>query len=486
MSLLVGFISKIGLSALLLIGNSFVNPTIVYFNHSGLDITIGDTVDYFYDVEYNEWYPAVNSSADIAGTTRTDTNIMVGNGTKLYYGWLEYSRQSVQRGSNLISYDPNVICTYDTIYFYGVSSFTLSAFNSNDISLANGSQPTFNVEFTGGNISPMTDLTNIQSTLSSMYSSLKTIEEYEDSNMTYLSRISSSASQIYDSSLRLETKLGNIETTLTSMSQQLFEIYRETVLLYAETGKISSLLNEFKNYNIPFYSYLAYRSLTSNTQIYNNNFLPYSRYNLFYDRPSLIFTSSEKNYAFVNESNNEPYIFAFFAYQNLRDSINVYPYSYSTDLPVSSTLYNNMGYYGRVWTPSSRTWLYFHPLTIDDSSIIVPLYLGRLSGLPDEIADILGIDKNASLSDEMNSVDQSLNDASDLESQYFNSVDSQFNNSLNNVTPSSDLISNSNFLNSANWVKIQFDRLTNQNAFGSLLGFSLLLGLALAIIGRVL
>lgn len=72
----------------------------------------------------------------------------------------------------------------------------------------------------------------------------------------------------------------------------------------------------------------------------------------------------------------------------------------------------------------------------------------------------------------------------------YNEIESGFNNDLNESLEDiqfDDVPSawGSNFLTSAQWVSEQYNRMTASTPFGSLIGFSLLLGLALLIIGRV-
>lgn len=82
---------------------------------------------------------------------------------------------------------------------------------------------------------------------------------------------------------------------------------------------------------------------------------------------------------------------------------------------------------------------------------------------------------------------QSLTDVSDD----IHDMESTFNNDLNNnlqaidttITPGTF---GSSFLASSSWVKTQFDQLTSNTPFGSVLSFSLILGLGLLIVGRAL
>lgn len=67
-----------------------------------------------------------------------------------------------------------------------------------------------------------------------------------------------------------------------------------------------------------------------------------------------------------------------------------------------------------------------------------------------------------------------------------NQQNTNMNNALQSINTNFDIGTiGSSFLTSAAWVKTQFDNLTNTTPFGSVLSFSLLLGLALLIIGKV-
>lgn len=76
------------------------------------------------------------------------------------------------------------------------------------------------------------------------------------------------------------------------------------------------------------------------------------------------------------------------------------------------------------------------------------------------------------------------------ESDEYNQLESGFNNDMNSALDDIDTQFNpssfgSKFQASAIWVSDQFNELTSDSPFGSFLGFSLLLGLSLLIIGRV-
>lgn len=71
------------------------------------------------------------------------------------------------------------------------------------------------------------------------------------------------------------------------------------------------------------------------------------------------------------------------------------------------------------------------------------------------------------------------NDLITIEDTFNNSM----NNALQNVSPTFNM--GQSFLNSANWVSTQFNRIVNNTPFASLITFGLTLGLGLLIIGKV-
>lgn len=88
----------------------------------------------------------------------------------------------------------------------------------------------------------------------------------------------------------------------------------------------------------------------------------------------------------------------------------------------------------------------------------------------------------ADLQDEQSEFDSS---ASDLY-QYENDFNESLNESLDDINVNFDIGNTfgSKFLTSASWVRQQFDALTSTSPFGSVLSFSLVLGIALLVIGK--
>lgn len=78
-------------------------------------------------------------------------------------------------------------------------------------------------------------------------------------------------------------------------------------------------------------------------------------------------------------------------------------------------------------------------------------------------------------------LDNTINNMDQLENNYKYDL----NNNLNNINPTEFNISGiSQLSNAANFVRVQFDNLTKNNPFGTILGFSLFFGLSLLILGK--
>ena len=143
-----------------------------------------------------------------------------------------------------------------------------------------------------------------------------------------------------------------------------------------------------------------------------------------------------------------------------------------------------------------------NPWTYTD--FLYPLYVGKKSQMSDELYRfIYGEDRTLNeltsfhhdmvsgnqyshaAANGMNQVEQDFVDKTDelidFEGDTFNSMDS----AIDGVQLNNNLISGSGFLNAANWVRVQFDNLISYSPLSSILVFSLSLGFALLIIGKV-
>lgn len=105
-------------------------------------------------------------------------------------------------------------------------------------------------------------------------------------------------------------------------------------------------------------------------------------------------------------------------------------------------------------------------------------------------ADTIIIEGDSDSQSSVSDFESQLSDFNDTTSEYQsmeNDFNSDFESSMNDIDIGSNGLNamGSNFQNSAVWVATQFNKFTNNTPFGSVLGFSLVLGLSLLIIGRV-
>lgn len=132
--------------------------------------------------------------------------------------------------------------------------------------------------------------------------------------------------------------------------------------------------------------------------------------------------------------------------------------------------------------------------TVEDS-LIMPIYCmrnGEMGLETQDFCDLFGLPYGGLSNDQQDSVDNLEDSTQDMNDQFDDmfSYEDDFNNNMNDALDDINVNFNigntfgSKFLASATWVRQQFDRLTNNTPFGSILSFSLLLGLALLIIGK--
>lgn len=86
-------------------------------------------------------------------------------------------------------------------------------------------------------------------------------------------------------------------------------------------------------------------------------------------------------------------------------------------------------------------------------------------------------------SDNLDNIDTQFQNESNSLISIEDSFNNSMNNALQNVSPTFNM--GQSFLNSANWVSSQFNRIVNNTPFASLITFGLTLGLGLLIIGKV-
>lgn len=115
----------------------------------------------------------------------------------------------------------------------------------------------------------------------------------------------------------------------------------------------------------------------------------------------------------------------------------------------------------------------------------MPIYFNNINDkhISTEFAELFGLmgyqESSSNLDNTTSQFTSDSNDLITIEDTFNNSM----NNALQNVSPTFNM--GQSFLNSANWVSTQFNRIVNNTPFASLITFGLTLGLGLLIIGKV-
>lgn len=165
---------------------------------------------------------------------------------------------------------------------------------------------------------------------------------------------------------------------------------------------------------------------------------------------------------------------------------------YTEDLPYANDSYIHLKFYPE----NFNTYNTFLP--------IIPLFVGNYSRIPDDLYRFAyggdrTIDAINSFHSDMvegtstsqsaaSGIDNSTSSFSSTSGQLVQFEDSSFNSldsAINDVQLNSNILSGQGFLNAANWVRVQFDNLISYSPIQSVVVFSLSLGFALLIIGKV-
>lgn len=134
-------------------------------------------------------------------------------------------------------------------------------------------------------------------------------------------------------------------------------------------------------------------------------------------------------------------------------------------------------------------------------SFYVP-YFGSLQDMPSDLSLLFGLKKydladihndivsgnsaSQSVKDSINSKNTDLSNNISSVNTFENQQGQNFTNDMQSINfESSDLVENSSFLSSAKFVRDQYEHLTNDTPFYSLIVFSLSLGIGLTVIGRL-
>lgn len=114
----------------------------------------------------------------------------------------------------------------------------------------------------------------------------------------------------------------------------------------------------------------------------------------------------------------------------------------------------------------------------------IPIFYGKYSETPTEFLDLVGLktEEVNELENNENDFNSSINSLNDIESDYNNELDSQLQNIDTDFTFQDEF--GSSFLSSGQWVVTQFNYIINNSPIGGIIKFSLIIGVALLIIGK--
>lgn len=145
----------------------------------------------------------------------------------------------------------------------------------------------------------------------------------------------------------------------------------------------------------------------------------------------------------------------------------------------------NINYIG----PSDRYYMpiYFNTPTYKAISTDFALQFGLSNDLLDNLSIIAnGTNISNQSSSDLNNSNNQFNDNANDYMAIEDTFNSDFNDSMNSINTNNNNLNQfgSGFINSAQWVRNQFDTLTENNIYGQILGFSLLVGISLLILGR--
>lgn len=318
--------------------------------------------------------------------------------------------------------------------------------------------------------------------------------------------------------------INDILTNTTDLSIDVQAILDRVNSINSEENAIKLLLLDFKtilengislnNYDldlkqVAIYSYFASHGGTVQTD--TNNFL--SSDALFLDYPIMKGynnpTSADSNY--LTAYADMEYIFVFAlntSTQMVQDNrmsliyrsgdYSTFNITYRTQKSYGNTLHVSAfkGYSNKDGANSNNSAFVLNfTLNRFDTYQYIPLYWGPIKYCPNYIFDLIQVD-NPNLGEEeaTNTID-SLDDSNDAFNSQVSDIDDiqndledDFKTNIQAINTDLDFEASfgQKFVTSAQWVRTQFETLTTQTPYGSILFFALTLGLALTIIGRVI
>lgn len=136
---------------------------------------------------------------------------------------------------------------------------------------------------------------------------------------------------------------------------------------------------------------------------------------------------------------------------------------------------------------------YSGALTHLNNEQYIPIYYGKYSDCPQEFLDFIGLktieeQEGIDVSNDLDNINTDLNNEISAVDDIQNQLEDDFQDNIQAIDTDFDFETSfgQKFVTSAHWVRSQFETLTTQTPYGSILFFALTLGIAFMIIGRVI
>lgn len=352
-----------------------------------------------------------------------------------------------------------------------------------------GAEATYNYRNTSNNTSGITYINNV-------YGSITILKDVDLTNIVQQLVTLNNSTNTQNS---LITGTNNLLTTIKN------EILENNELT-EDTNELLQKIYEYRSWNFPIESLSAVNGCFDNNlelaDYYNNASYTFPIFNIY---------DSDKVHTIATNKGNK-FIWKFYSnyYYDSDTVLNTIFTLNDGDLVTSSRsevfFYNGkrMRLYtveiGNFTKSTVQNKITFHA---SESYVYIPIYLHRTSyqyistdfalkfGLSNSMLDDIHLlaQGNTASSDSASDAQSANEDLATESSTLFNQEDSfkqDMNNAMQNINTGFNMSDfGAGFVNSAQWVRSQYENLTNNTPFASLITFSLLIGISMIMLGKV-
>lgn len=292
-------------------------------------------------------------------------------------------------------------------------------------------------------------------------------------------------------------RMNSIISSLDSNTNAMINMETYIHTLFTTLSQVPQYQN-YERLNLNLYQYMAYAFIQATFPGYMTSATVWGAGDyVFPEVPIFQITASANSYVGYNSISIPPHSKRILVIGSTGNAFTDYvrsysPYDYS-NLDVSNTskwrrVSSNFYLNAYIFTNNSDEYTYYslenYSPFPDGQRRVSPLYLGDYDTC--EYLPELGL-KNTE-SQQLSNNASTINDLSNQTSGIEETFNNDFNDNLDNIDENlnNNILSSNNFLQSANWVRLRFNSIVNNNPFGDILQFSLIFGIALLLIGRVL